>query len=475
MPRTTRRSFLHAAALAGAGSILHGCTMPTSAKIHDVAVLGAGMAGLTAARELRRAGLDVVVLEARARVGGRMQTVLEPSPHGLEVGALMIHGSRAPTWSLIREFGIETRALGSWGRGAWVWRPQDGFQEPDLARAVAVRARVDEAYERYRGGDVTVSEFLNQLKLSEEEQDAVGDLAHGWSAELNEMSMRVAIEDEPSWEVYVDDNFQVVGGYTSLAQKMADPLGESLRLSALVREIAWRQGRVAVSYERDGRIEKLQARRAVVTLPIGILQTGQPVFSPALPVWKRRSIESLRMGRVVVGHMLFDDWFWRQHSPEVLTWLIDGGRVSFHDPHPPGTGMPALEIWITGRAAQEVSDLGPEAGLQRVLSWIEAAFPKSGVRRRLEWSTLRDWVRDPHALGSYSFNLPGSRGQREVLATPIEETLYFAGEATAAPPHYQTVHGAYTSGLRATREILAALGKEPGPIAASRATPAAIS
>jgi len=176
-----------------------------------------------------------------------------------------------------------------------------------------------------------------------------------------------------------------------------------------------------------------------------------------------------------VAHLLFDDWFWRRDAAGGLSWFIDGGRVTFWDPHPAGTGMPALQSWITGRAAQEVSDLGPEAGLQRVLSWIEAAFPKSGVRRRLEWSTLRDWVRDPHARGSYSFNLPGSRGQREVLATPIEGALHFAGEATATPPHYQTVHGAYTSGLRATREILAALGKETAPGATSRVTPAAIS
>jgi monoamine oxidase len=116
---------------------------------------------------------------------------------------------------------------------------------------------------------------------------------------------------------------------------------------------------------------------------------------------------------------------------------------------------------MTGSAAQELSDLGREAGLDRALSWIEAAFPAAGVRRRLAWSSLRDWLRDPWSLGSYSFTRPRGSGMRGVLATPIQDALYFAGEATEPAPHYQTVHGAYTSGRRAAREILAALGLEP--------------
>jgi monoamine oxidase len=95
-----------------------------------------------------------------------------------------------------------------------------------------------------------------------------------------------------------------------------------------------------------------------------------------------------------------------------------------------------------------------------VIDWIQAAFPGVDVRERLQWSNLRDWNSDPFALGAYSFARPGGYGQRYIYATPIEQTLHFAGESTAAPPHYQTVHGAYVSGRRAAREILSDLGME---------------
>src|SRR5262247_413854 len=100
MTRFTRRNFLKTTALAGAGAALQGCGRSLIQKAHDVVVIGAGMAGLTAARDMLAAGLDVVVLEARDRVGGRIHPLHEPAPHGVEVGAQMIHGSRAPTWEL---------------------------------------------------------------------------------------------------------------------------------------------------------------------------------------------------------------------------------------------------------------------------------------------------------------------------------------------------------------------------------------
>jgi monoamine oxidase len=462
----SRRDFVRTAALAGAGAAIQGCSMPARPPC-DVVVLGAGMAGMTAARELAAAKLDVVVIEARDRVGGRMESIYGQAPHGLEVGAQMVHGSRAPTWQLIHELGIKTRPLQNWTR--WEWSPADGFTEPTPERQAEVARRLDDAYHAYHGDDIPYQRLVDRLKFAEQDLDIVNENALSWSAEPDEVSLQAAMEDSAAWDAYLDRNYQVVGGYSSLAKKMAEGLGDRVRLSSVVTRVLWQPGKVRVAYLRQGREERLHARRAVVTLPIGILQTASPAFDPALPGWKRRAIDALRMGRVVVIHFLFDDWFWRQAKPGLTGWRARGGRISFWDPHPQGKGMPALEGWITGRAAQELSDLGEKAGLDRALGWIEEALPGSGARSRVKWSAFRDWIKDPYSLGSYSYTLPGGTAQRAILAAPVQNVLYFAGEATQAAPHYQTVHGAYLSGRRVAREIFSSLGVDVS--AAERTTP----
>ncbi len=461
MNRITRRRFVKATSLVGAGTILHGCTLPVFRSVHDVAVIGAGMAGMTAARELIRAGLDVVVLEARERVGGRMETLEGPAPHGLEVGAQMIHGSRAPTWALIREFGMETRSLMDWT--PWQWTPGGGFRQPSPEHLAAVQRRLDEAYHAYRGEDTSYQKLLDTLSLEEEDLAIVNEKAIGWSAEPDEISLQAAMEDSAAWDGYFDQNFQVIGGYSALARKMAGTLGDRVRLSSPVMSVEWRRGRALVNYEHQGTRESVEARRAVLTHPIGVLQARRPAFHPDLPAWKQRAIDALHMGRVVVIHLLFDDWFWRAPAGSgAVRWSEQGGRVLFWDPHPRGKGMPVLRVWVQGRVAQELSDLGEKASMDRVLGWMAREFPGSNAKGRLRWSVFRDWVRDPYSLGSYSYTRPGGASQRAVLAIPIDDTLHFAGEATQAPPHYQTVHGAYMSGLRAAREILGSLGVDSG-------------
>ncbi|MCZ6695626.1 MAG: FAD-dependent oxidoreductase [Acidobacteria bacterium] len=458
MTRVSRRSFLHTAALAGAAVTLPGCRGLLPHPPHDAVVIGAGIAGLAAARDLLRAGLDVVLLEARNRTGGRVRTLHDPAEHGLEIGAQMIHGSRASIWEVIHEFGIATRTLGNGSR--WILQSDGTFQQPEAGLEEVTKARLKEAFHAHRGEDIPYATFLNRIDLTEAERIIADERALGFSVEPDEIGLRSVMEDSAAWELYLDDNFHVIGGYDAVPTGLAAHLGDRIRLESVVQGIEWGGVGVKVSYQREGRTESLTARRAVITLPIGVLQSGRPAFDPGLPAWKRRAIDGLGMGRVVVLPLLFRDWFWRGRQPGLTSWRSHGGRVSFWDPHPPGTGLPVLQAWVTGRTAQEVSDLGPQGGVDQVLAWIEEAFPGSGACDRLEWWGIGDWVRDPYSLGSYSVTRPGGYRQRAVLGTPIQDRLYFAGEATAPSPHYQTVHGAYSSGRRAALEILAALGLE---------------
>ena len=162
------------------------------------------------------------------------------------------------------------------------------------------------------------------------------------------------------------------------------------------------------------------------------------------------------MGQAVVVPMMFSEPFWGADAAPGY-WSDYADRISFGFPHPPGEGGNAVIGWFAGAAAQELSDLGPEAGLARVLRWLQEASGQQDIVDKLRWYHFKDWVTDPYSLGSYSFTRPGGHGQRQVLSEPVSGTLYFAGEATAPPPHYQTVHGAYLSGIRVAEQVAARL------------------
>lgn len=204
----------------------------------------------------------------------------------------------------------------------------------------------------------------------------------------------------------------------------------------------------------------MTTRRVVNTLPIGVLQSDQVAIEPALPEWKQDAINALEMGQVVVAQMHFSAPFWHQQPTAAGGFSTPDGDIHFGLPHIGQTSGQAITGWFSGSAAQHLSDLGEQAALERILLWLAAATGINNPMEKLEWYRYKDWVSDPYSLGSYSITRPGGHGQREVLGRPVENTLFFAGEATAPPPHYQTVHGAYMSGKRVAAEVAASLRAE---------------
>ncbi|MEP5764017.1 MAG: NAD(P)/FAD-dependent oxidoreductase [Halieaceae bacterium] len=465
MVEYSRRDILKSAAATGAAALLGSRSSHAAVGAdYDVVIVGAGMAGMTAARLLSQAGpgLKVLILEARDRVGGRMYTLYDKEQglprHGVEVGAQFIHGSKASSWELIKEFDIQTRARPGPGELDFLYyEPGRSSYRPDWEAAEQLQASVGSAYGEYIGPDSSYKAFVDGLGLGPLQREQAYAEALSWSAEPDRQSLKAVIEDGARWDSYKDDDFQLVGGHGKLAAKMADELFGKIQLSSPVSEIFWRHGLAGISYNYRGSKTSITARRVIITAPIGVLQSNTMRIEPALPNWKQRAIDSLEMGQVVVAPMLFSEPFWQKSITAPGGWISPADRIVFSANHPVGEAGHAVTGWFQGRAASELSALGAEAGMEQVLAWFEAASGVGKLREKLSWHHFQDWVSDPYSLGSYSVTRPGGLGQRAALARPVANTLYFAGEATAAPPHYQTVHGAYSSGKRVASEVATSL------------------
>ncbi len=421
----------------------------------DVIVIGAGMAGLTAARRLAQAGLRVQLLEGSSRVGGRMLSVPGPAEHGIELGAQYVHGSRAPTHELLRQLGVKTRPVPSAGRR---YLDTDGVLRPlESAAADALYEQFLTTAQAYRGADISVQALLDTMALNARQQRWLAADPLSYAAEPDQLSLFALLDYSPAWDALTDTNYQVVGGYGRVAQQLAGDLGSAVRLNTRVAGIGYRRGRVQVHAITPGGPARFKAAAAVVTLPLGVLQAGHVTFDPGLPPWKIAALQQLAMGRVVVQQMTFAADFWSEQLGAAGAWSMNEGRVSISAVHSAGEGPPALRAWVTGRATDSLASLDPAQTQARILDWIALGFPGRDVAGLKRWAAHKDWQRDPFTLGAYSYTRPGGRYAREQLATPLRGALFFAGEATAGSPDYQTVHGAYLTGLRAAREVIAAL------------------
>ena len=218
----------------------------------------------------------------------------------------------------------------------------------------------------------------------------------------------------------------------------------------MVREIRWEPDAVEIEGDFAGKRFVERAQRAIVTLPLGVLQSRIVRFRPA-PRGKAQALRRLASGPVVKAALRFDEPFWEGRSP---------GVAFFHAPRAPfptfWTPLPArvpmLVAWAGGPKAERLSGLSDSSLVAEALRGLRSIFgriPMPGA------ALVHDWRRDPFARGAYSYLRVGGEGAREDLAAPIADTLFFAGEATDAEES-GTVAGALRSGARAVRQVLEA-------------------
>ena len=435
----------------------------------DVAVVGAGVAGLAAARELRRRGLTVVVLEARDRIGGRIFTLRDPRlPLPVELGAEFVHGAAPLTYRLLAEAGITTIDL-----SGEHWRAHEGrLARTELWTPIArILGQIDR-----RAPDRSFDDFLAALgnRATASNRRAARKFVEGYhAADPGEIGVRslVPADEGPSGDA-VTQIARVHGGYDQLPRWLAGELQAELRLRSPVAAIEWQRGRVEVAVRRDtGAVRRFVTRAVIVTVPAGVLGAGpaQPGGLRLQPEPPRipRSYDLVAMGTVARLVCWFREFPWSaagagRHAERTARagfWQLDGPTFGVCWTAYP-LRWPLAVAWAGGPKAAAVARRGCRAVESTAVGELSAAFglPRRAVASLLAATWMHDWQRDVYSRGAYSYARVGGAGAARSLSRPVEETLFFAGEATDTGGHTGTVEGALASGLRAARQASRALG-----------------
>jgi len=244
------------------------------------------------------------------------------------------------------------------------------------------------------------------------------------------------------------------GGYGALFDWLAESVvaaGARLQLDSPVHAVQWKHGTVLVRGSASGRPFAFRARHAIVTLPLGVLQSNAVRFSPSLTM-KGPALGKLASGPVIRVAMRFHSPFWQARAPEVAFFHVpEAPFPTFWTPLP--MRAPLLTAWAGGPKAARLSGSSRDKLVAAALRSVAMVFPEEKPRQQLGSVFAQDWQAEPYSRGGYSYVRVGGAGARERLAEPIEDTLYFAGEATDAE-EAGTVAGALRSGQRAARQIL---------------------
>ncbi len=415
---------------------------------YDALVLGAGTAGVTAARQLASHGLTVAVVEARDRIGGRVYSVRDFCGEPVEGGAEFIHTSDADIWPEVRAAGLAVRRcplarnsmfnLG--GRTRWLpWL----LLHPGVWPAFPILRQI----RRVGPQDMSAREFIERHGFRGRARVlAEMTLTAHLPGSIDEVGLLGLVEDRVL-HLEAGSYHRVADGYDRLPEHVGR--GFDIRFGFAVETVRWAADGVSVA-AHDGR--EMSARAAISTLPFGVLKSGAVRFAPELPESKRSTFAQLEMGPVVKMLLLFREPFW----PRWLTNLGCGtGPVTLYWPVFYGAeAKPAvLTAYCTGPRAAAISRLGEDEAVSVVLADLRRLFPRADPHRALLAARRIDWARDPFSCGGYTFLRPGGSGARQRLAAADTGALFWAGSATATPTIAETVQAAYLSGLRAAGEV----------------------
>jgi monoamine oxidase len=412
---------------------------------HSILIIGAGAAGLIAARTLSAAGHTVTVLEANDRIGGRIHTIQATGfTQPIEAGAEFIHGKLPLTMQLLKEAGVEYQAVA--GKMIQVKNGRWSEQEEFVAGWDELMDRMADLKE-----DMTLADFLQQY-FSDDKYTSLRQSARRFAegfdvADPHEVSV-FSIRDE--WMKEQDEQYRIPGGYNQLVdylQKASTAKGCVIHTSTVVKTIRWQRGKVE-AVTANGQI--FTAQKVIITASLGVLQapvqhTAAITFEPAIDT-QYQAIRQIGFGAVVKVFLQFSAPFWLEYRKDI-GFLLSEEAIPTWWTQLPDT-IPVLTGWVGGPQAAQFKEVSEQTILGQALQSLANIFTMQieQIKGLLTASHVVKWQTSSFSVGAYSYNKLFSTAARQLLNEPVQDTIYFAGEALYEGEAGGTVEAALHSG-----------------------------
>lgn len=432
----------------------------------DVIVVGGGVAGLAAAGRLAEAGRRVTLLEARARLGGRVHTVLDPTHgHPIELGAEFIQGQSTDLLQMLQRARVALRVVPEQHQRV---TNHGTKQFPDVD-SLADRL-LDSTLPAL--GDVPVAQAIRHLAPADFTVDEVealaGYLEDFHAADLERFGTAGLAENQA---VVARDGPRVVrleGGYGRLVSALGarlDPDLVRVQLETIVTGLRWRAGEVVVEARHNGDAIELTGSQSILTLPLGVWKAAKglegTINLDPLPTDWPEALAALEMGIARRVDFRFDAAWWMEPNRPAPAFVYGPFMHGKDQPFPvwwttaPPT-QPFLTGWLGGPRAEAMAGRTQDEVARLALQSAASIFGQTvgKLESRVRAVYTHDWSTDSFSRGAYSYGGVGAIAARETLRRPVAGTLFLAGEALAGDGLNATVSGALTSGLQAAGTLL---------------------